>query len=98
MYNRGKTEWFLNEAFQQMLESYHLKEKYIEQKIIYSWKDLVGHVIMKHTNKIVLKNKTLIITIHSPIVKNELRMLRSELLQRIREKVEYVEINDIIIK
>lgn len=98
MYDRGKTEWFLQEAFQQMLETYHLKEKYIEQKIIHSWKELVGPLIMKHTKKITLKNKTLTITIQSPIVKNELHMLRSELLRRIQEKVNYIEINEIIIK
>jgi predicted nucleic acid-binding Zn ribbon protein len=98
MYSRGKTEWFVQEAFQQMLEKYHLKEKYIEQKIIYSWKTLVGNMIHKHTKKITLKNKILTIIIDSPIVKNELRMLRTELLLRIKENVPLVDIDEIIIK
>jgi predicted nucleic acid-binding Zn ribbon protein len=93
MYSRGKTEWFVQEAFQQMLEKYHLKEKYI-----YSWKTLVGNMIHKHTKKITLKNKILTIIIDSPIVKNELRMLRTELLLRIKENVPLVDIDEIIIK
>jgi predicted nucleic acid-binding Zn ribbon protein len=59
---------------------------------------MVGTIIMKHTTKVIVKDKKLIISLNSPIVKNELRMLRSELLQKIQEQIGIKYITDVIIK
>lgn len=95
---KGKTEWLMQDAFQQMLEDNYLKDKYIEHKIYTIWGEVVGPVILKYTSKLVLKNKKLYINISSPIVKNELRMLRSEIIEKIQQKIGTNYIIDVIIK
>lgn len=96
--NKSNSEWHIQEAFLQMLEENHLKEKYIEYKIYAMWGDFIGKPIMKYTTKLHIKNKKLYVYINSPIVKNELRMLRSEILENIQLKIGKNYINDVIIR
>jgi hypothetical protein len=96
--NKSNTEWHIQEAFLQMLEENQLKEKYVEHKIYTIWGEVIGNHILKHTTKLRLKNKKLYVYINSPIVKNELRMLRSEILEKIHLKIEKKYINDVIIR
>lgn len=96
--NKSNTVWHIQEAFLQMLEENQLKEKYIEYKIYAIWGEVIGNPLMKHTIKLNLKNKKLYVYINSPIVKNELRMLRTEILEKIQLKIDKNYINDIIIR
>jgi len=98
LFKNEKNVWSMEEAFKQMLEEHHLKEKYIEQKIQSILGEIVGPVIMKYITKIVLKEKKLYISINSPIIKNELRMLKVQVLEKIHEKVDHRYITDVIIK
>lgn len=96
--NNDKNVWSMEEAFIQMLEDNHLKDKFIEQKIQNVFQEIVGKTISKYASKIVLKDKKLYISINSPIVKNELRMLKEQLLEKIHEKIDKRYITDVVIK
>lgn len=96
--NRTNTEWLIEEAFLQMLEENQLKEKYVEHKIYALWEEIIGDPLMRHIIRIKLKDKKLYVYINSPIVKNELRMLRTEILEKIQLKIEKKYIKDVIIR
>ncbi len=96
--NKEKNEWSIEEALKKMLDDNAIKNKYIELKIKIIWEEIAGPLIKKHTTKTILKNKKFYIYIDSPIVKNELRMLRTQILENIQEKIGSAYLNEIIIR
>jgi|YNPMSStandDraft_2_1061718.scaffolds.fasta_scaffold35703_2 predicted nucleic acid-binding Zn ribbon protein len=73
----------ISEVIKELIEAYKLNDKLIESRIIISWKEVAGEYIAKHTNKVYIKDKVLYVKIHSSIIKQELRMVHDDLLNKI---------------
>ena len=84
---RQKSEYKINEAIAEFLDKYRLIDGYSRVQIAAIWKEIVGKLIARHTKRIELKESKLIMEINSPTVKNELLMLRSEIIARLNEKI-----------
>jgi len=83
----GRSEYKINEAIAEFLDKYHLKEGYTRMQIATIWKETIGKEISRYTKQIELKNNKLTLYITSPIVKKELLMLRSEIIEQLNEKI-----------
>ena len=73
-----------------------LTDKLDEARIIAAWHEELG--FSKQTNEIYIKNKVLFVNLSSSILRNELYMMRSTLVQRLNEKVGKNVINDVIFR
>ena len=91
-------EYKINDAIAEFLDKYRLKDGYTRMQIATIWKDVVGGLIARHTKKIELNDSKLTVETNSPIVKNELRMLRSNILARLNETIGKNLIKEIEIK
>jgi predicted nucleic acid-binding Zn ribbon protein len=98
LYFRNQKEYHLNDAIDEFLSKYRLKEGYVRIQIATIWNNTVGKVIALHTKKVELNNTTLIVYIASPIVKNELVMLKSEIIAKLNEDIGKELIKELIIK
>ncbi|MBN2668168.1 MAG: DUF721 domain-containing protein [Bacteroidales bacterium] len=74
-----------------------IEEKLNEKLLTKFWKELFGNAIINATQKIVLKNKTVIIYIQSSVIKNELLMLREALLIKFKDKFGEEQIKNLLI-
>lgn len=77
----------LGAALRQFLQSTGLEEKVIETEIYGRWEELAGKAINLKTKKVQLKAGTLTVFLSSSVLRNELSMRRTEMLERINERL-----------
>lgn len=63
-----------------------LERKLTEVDIISSWTGLLGKTVASYTQELRIRNGTLFVKISSPVVRNELLMMKEEIRKRLNEK------------
>jgi hypothetical protein len=86
----------LKEAIEQMLQVYKIKRKYDETGIKASWPQLVGKSVANRTKEIYIHDKKLFLRIESSVIKNELMLMRSQIIEKINNETNSVLVEDII--
>ena len=93
-----KNEYSLKELIQQLLEeSPQLAEKYASLKVQQIWKQSMG-IFSQYTRKIELKGNKLVIYMTNPLVKNKLRINKTQAITMVNEKFGKEIINTIEIR
>jgi len=85
----------LGNLVRQLLREEGLETPYNEYRLIKSWKDVVGDVIDKYTGGMRIYNQTLHVDVKSSVMRQELYMMRSQLVKRLNERVGAQVITDI---
>lgn len=86
----------IKEAIEQMLNVYKIKRKFEETSVIAHWADLMGNSVANRTKEIYIYNKKLFLKIESSVIKNEILMMHSQIIQKINEKAGSELIEEII--
>lgn len=86
----------LKDAINQLLDTYKLKGKLTEQKLVDSWERLMGHVIARHTQSVYIKDKKLILKLDSSVLRQELGYAKSKIIQRLNEEIGQQVIEDVV--
>jgi predicted nucleic acid-binding Zn ribbon protein len=86
----------LKEAFEQMLQVYKIKKRYDETGVKASWPNLVGAAVANRTKDIYVYDKKLFLRIESSVIKNELLLMRDQIIQKINEEAKTNLVEDII--
>jgi hypothetical protein len=71
----------LKEAINSMMESYKIKGKFDENRLIGSWGSLMGAPIAKRTEKIFIKEKVLFVKLSSAPLRQELTIAKSKVME-----------------
>src|SRR5690554_5782156 len=93
---RKGTPSAFKDVFEELLQAYSLKDRFIERKLVGSWGELMGNTVARRTSDISIKDKTLYVKLSSGSLKNELMMNKSKVLQLIVEKFGPSIIKDIV--
>ena len=88
----------IKEAVERMLEVYKLRRKFDETALIAAWPELMGPAIANRTERLYISNRKLYITVESAVIKNELLLMRSQIIGRMNEYVGQVVIEDIVVR
>ncbi len=83
----GGNEFSMKEAIAQLIKSYRMDDKMLELKLADMWKELMGKMIASKTTAVIYKNRRLSIQVNSAPLRNELMMIRSEIMERLNEKL-----------
>jgi predicted nucleic acid-binding Zn ribbon protein len=86
----------LKEAIEQMMNVYKIKRKFDETGIVNLWPTLVGKAVANRTKELVIRDKKLFLRIESSVIKNELVMMRSQIIQKINDEAKTELVTDII--
>ncbi|WP_183576015.1 DUF721 domain-containing protein [Mucilaginibacter sp. X5P1] len=86
----------LKEAIEQMLNVYKIKRKFEETSIVAVWPELVGKSVANRTKELYISNKKLFLRIESSVIKNELMMMRSQIIGKINDKAKEILVDEII--
>lgn len=86
----------LKEALDQMMQVYKIKRKFDETGIIAHWPELVGKSVANRTKEIFIHDKKLFLRIESSVIKNELAMIRTQIIEKINAEAKTDLISDII--
>ncbi|MDB5123974.1 MAG: hypothetical protein JWP94_2103 [Mucilaginibacter sp.] len=86
----------LKEAIEQMMQVYKIKRKYDETGVIANWPDLVGKSVANRTKELFIHDKKLFLRIESSVIKNELMLMRTQIIDKINEDAKGVLVDEII--
>ncbi len=76
----------LKELVGEFIEEYKIDSKLKETRIISAWPEVMGP-LAKSTKSIYMKNHVLFVSLNSSVVRNELLMRQSEIIQALNDKV-----------
>jgi predicted nucleic acid-binding Zn ribbon protein len=86
----------LKEAIEQMLQVYKIKRKFDETSVIAAWPELVGRSVANRTKELYIYDKKLFLRIESSVIKNELMLMRTQIISKINDKAKETVIEEII--
>lgn len=86
----------LKEAIEQMLNVYKIKRRFDETGVITAWPDLVGKSVANRTKELFVRDKKLFLRIESSVIKNELMLMRTQIIEKINEEAKSDLIEEII--
>ena len=76
----------IKEAIEQMLRVYKLKRKFDETSLVAAWPEMMGPAVANRTRQLYIREKKLFIRVESSVLKNELLMIRSQILDKMNER------------
>lgn len=94
--SRG-TDMTIKEAVEKMLEVYRLRRKYDETALIAAWPELMGQAIANRTKQLYIRDKKLFVNVESSVIKNELVLMRSQIIGRMNERAGRVVIEELVL-
>lgn len=88
----------LGEVIREYLKQMMIDNKLKEISTVRSWEELMGKPVAERTRNIYVKNKVLFIELKSSVLRNELIMMRQNIIDRINEKAGERIIEKIVIR
>eukprot|EP01132_Coremiostelium_polycephalum_P014493 gene14493-17593_t len=76
----------LKEGIEKLLSVYKLRGKFDQTSVVALWPEIMGKAIGNRTTTIYVANKKLFVRIESSVIKNELLMVRTGIIQKINER------------
>jgi predicted nucleic acid-binding Zn ribbon protein len=86
----------LKEAITKMLSVYRLRGKYDETGVVVHWPELMGTAVANRTTQIYVSNGKLFVRIESSVIKNELLMVRTGIIDKLNERAGAKVISEIV--
>jgi predicted nucleic acid-binding Zn ribbon protein len=86
----------LKDAIEQMLNVYKIKRRFDETGVLAAWPELVGKPVANRTKELFIRDKKLFLRIESSVIKNELMMMRAQIMEKINEKANCVLVEEVI--
>jgi len=88
----------IREVIKQYLKELHIDKKLREVALVGEWEEVVGKIIASKTEKIYIRNGILYIHIRSSVVKNELMMIRNDLVSALNKRAGEELVKDIVFR
>lgn len=85
----------VSELVDKIMKAYGLDGKMLELQVVNAWPELMGGAIAHRTTQIYIKNKTLFLTIDSSVMREELLIGKSIIIQRINQYAKREIITDV---
>ena len=80
-----------------MLKVYKLKRKFDETSLVVAWPEMMGKAVANRTKDIFIRDRKLFIRIESAVIKNELVMMRSNIIDKMNERAGSSVIDEIVL-
>lgn len=88
----------LKVAIERMLNTYRLKHKVQETRIISHWEEIVGQTIGRYTEDVFVRNRKLFIQMRNPAMRHEMMYSRDKLVRLVNDHLGEELIDEVIIK
>lgn len=95
--NKRNNDKTLKEAIEQMLDVYRLRKKFDETALIAAWPELMGNSIASRTTQLYIADKKLFVRVESSVIKNELVMMKSQILEKLNDRAGKIVITSLVV-
>jgi len=86
----------IKEAIAQMLQVYKIKQRFDETAVIAAWPNLVGKPVANRTKELFVHNKKLYLNIESSVIRKELMLIKSQIIDKINEEAKWEMVEEIV--
>ncbi len=94
---RKTNEKPLKAAIEEFLDTFHLRDKLNQAKVIQAWEKVVGGMVARNTSQLHIRNKVLYVKVSSAALRNELLFARTKIMNALNKEVGAVVIEDIVL-
>ena len=95
---RKSNDSTLKEALESMIKSYRLEDKMNHVKVINAWEKVMGPAVAHRTVEIKIMDQTLVVTLSSSSLRQELFMAKEKIIESLNEEVKAKVITEIVFK
>lgn len=88
----------IKEIISQFIDVNDMGQKLDETQLIRLWPKIAGETVNAYTQSLQVRNRTLYVHLSSAVLRNELMMLRNELLRRYTEEFGHPVIDNIVFR
>lgn len=85
----------LDEVLMKMLRAQGLETPLLQKRLVDAWETVAGPTVARYTTQKFIKNQTLYVRIANPALRQDLSMMRTQLVQRLNSHVGAMVIADI---
>jgi len=93
-----KNEMSLGEAIRAYIKAMGFEKKLKENALINSWESIMGRSVARATGNIYLQNQTLFIELNSSVVRHQLQMMKSGIIDALNKNAGEILIKDIVFR
>jgi len=93
-----KNEKKLDSLLGEFLRANNLLQGYSEYKLLKNWEPVLGKQVAKATKDLYIKDRKLFVKLHSSVVRNELVLMKEQIIRRLNEAAGSDVIQDMIIR
>ena len=76
----------MKDALDEMLQSFHLDQKFRQKKMIASWEKIMGVAVAHRTTELIFRNKKLFVYLNSASLREELFNSREKIKDLLNEE------------
>ncbi len=88
----------ISDILKEFLRENKLDIRLKERQVIECWEELMGKTISRSTKKIYIKDSKLYVVVSSSVVRNELHMLKTEIVKKLNEKAGEEIITELVLR
>lgn len=77
----------LDDVLNQFLRQEGLEMPLLQKRLIDSWEQVTGDVVARYTDEKFIRNQTLFVKITNPALRQDLSMMRTQLVRRLNDAV-----------
>lgn len=85
----------LDEVLKKLLREEGLEVPLLQMRLVDAWEVVTGNVVSRYTAEKYIRNQTLFVKITNPALRQDLSMMRTQLVKRLNEQVGSFVISDI---
>lgn len=85
----------LDDVLKKLLREEGLEMPLLQKRLVDAWEVVTGNVVSRYTAEKYIRNQTLFVKITNPALRQDLSMMRTQLVKRLNEQVGSFVISDI---
>ena len=94
----SKHDHTIKEVFEELIKAYRWEGDLDVVRLENSWEQIVGRIIAGHTTRLTVKNRILYINVDSSVIRSELMIARSKIVEAINKEMGGKMIDDIVLR
>ena len=85
----------LDDLVNKFLRQEGLETPLLQKRLIDAWNEVTGETVVRYTTEKFIKNQTLFVKINNPALRQDLNMMRSQLVIRLNDAVKSMVITEV---
>ncbi len=94
---RGNT-LAIREIIDEFLKKEHLDQGLLENRVVNSWEEVIGRTVARATTHVSMNNGTLYVKVNSSVIRNELLLIKSKIINVINQHIGHHIVMDLVIQ